>query len=201
MGKESSIDHEAATSAAWRWILRIPRPVFLVLAVVVAVGIGLLIRGASEPAPPADKVSPEVSYRNTTEKTTITDLLPRDQQFAQFLVLVRTAGWTERLADPTQTFTVLAPDSAAMTPDVLQQLADDPDASAKRVVERHIVPGAVSFVELLSGTVPSLKTVDGTELEVAVDGATVTVDGAVITKHDIAASNGVIHVVDRVGGL
>lgn len=202
LGKEPSNDDEQPVADTWRWILRVPRAVFLLIAVVVAVGVGLLIRGGSDPAPSnRERATPEVSYRNTTQKTTIADLLPKDQQFAQFLVLVRTAGWIDRLADPTQTFTVLAPDSAAMTPEVLQQLAEDPDASAQRVVERHLVAGKFSFVELLSGTVPSLTAVDGTELKVVVDGATVTVDGVTVTKHDIDASNGVIHVVEGVGDL
>jgi uncharacterized surface protein with fasciclin (FAS1) repeats len=42
------------------------------------------------------------------------------------------------------------------------------------------------------------KTVNGRELDVQVYGGKVTVDNANVTKTDVAASNGVIHVIDTV---
>ena len=44
----------------------------------------------------------------------------------------------------------------------------------------------------------SAQTVNGQSVAVAVDGDKVTVDGAHVVKTDIAASNGVIHVIDAV---
>jgi uncharacterized surface protein with fasciclin (FAS1) repeats len=44
----------------------------------------------------------------------------------------------------------------------------------------------------------SAKTVQGGDLTIKVDGGKVHVDGATVTKADIAASNGVIHVIDTV---
>ncbi len=41
-------------------------------------------------------------------------------------------------------------------------------------------------------------TANGAELDVKVDGDKVTVNGAKVVKTDIAASNGVIHVIDTV---
>ena len=43
-----------------------------------------------------------------------------------------------------------------------------------------------------------VKTVNGQELDVQVIDGKVTVDKAKVTKTDIAASNGVIHVIDTV---
>jgi transforming growth factor-beta-induced protein len=43
-----------------------------------------------------------------------------------------------------------------------------------------------------------LTTVQGEKLEVAIDGDTVTVGGATVSQPDVAASNGVVHVVDSV---
>jgi uncharacterized surface protein with fasciclin (FAS1) repeats len=44
----------------------------------------------------------------------------------------------------------------------------------------------------------SAKTVNGQSVKVAVVDGKVTVDGANVVKTDIAASNGVIHVIDAV---
>jgi uncharacterized surface protein with fasciclin (FAS1) repeats len=45
---------------------------------------------------------------------------------------------------------------------------------------------------------PTAKTVNGKELRLKADGGKVTVDKATVTKADIEASNGVIHVIDTV---
>jgi uncharacterized surface protein with fasciclin (FAS1) repeats len=42
------------------------------------------------------------------------------------------------------------------------------------------------------------KTVNGKELNVNVANGTVTINGAKVLKTDVAASNGVIHVIDTV---
>jgi len=42
------------------------------------------------------------------------------------------------------------------------------------------------------------KTVNGQELSIKVAGGKVTVDNANVIKTDVAASNGVIHVIDTV---
>jgi uncharacterized surface protein with fasciclin (FAS1) repeats len=43
-----------------------------------------------------------------------------------------------------------------------------------------------------------VKSVQGSELTITVDGGTVMVDTAKVTKTDIVGSNGVIHVIDKV---
>ena len=45
---------------------------------------------------------------------------------------------------------------------------------------------------------PSVKTLNGQSLQVRTSGGTVRVGGAKVTKADVLASNGVIHVIDRV---
>jgi uncharacterized surface protein with fasciclin (FAS1) repeats len=44
----------------------------------------------------------------------------------------------------------------------------------------------------------AVKTVEGDSFMVRVDGGKVMVDNATVTKTDIAADNGVIHVIDTV---
>jgi len=62
------------------------------------------------------------------------------------------------------------------------------------VLTYHVVPGTVMAKDVKAGKV---KTVQGSELTIATLGG-VTVDGAKVTATDVVASNGVIHVIDRV---
>ena len=93
-------------------------------------------------------------------------------------------------------FTVFAPTDEAFAKIPKAQLdallADKAKLTA--VLTYHVVPGKVMAKDVKAGKV---KTVQGSELTVATTGG-VTVDGAKVVKTDIAASNGVIHVIDSV---
>jgi uncharacterized surface protein with fasciclin (FAS1) repeats len=93
-------------------------------------------------------------------------------------------------------FTVFAPTDEAFAKIPKAQLdallADKAKLTA--VLTYHVVPGTVMAKDVKAGKV---KTVQGSELTVATAGG-VTVDGAKVTATDIAADNGVIHVIDSV---
>jgi uncharacterized surface protein with fasciclin (FAS1) repeats len=93
-------------------------------------------------------------------------------------------------------FTVFAPTDAAFAKvpkaDLDALLKDKAKLTA--VLTYHVVPGAVMAKDVKAGKV---KTVQGSELTVSTDGG-VKVDSANVTKTDIVASNGVIHVIDSV---
>jgi uncharacterized surface protein with fasciclin (FAS1) repeats len=59
----------------------------------------------------------------------------------------------------------------------------------------HVVPNRVVAAEVKNGPA---KTAQGANAPLAKAGSFVTIDDAVVTAPDIAATNGVIHVVDRV---
>jgi len=61
----------------------------------------------------------------------------------------------------------------------------------------HVIPGQVTSSQLTSGDV---KTVEGTPVTIDVNSTarTISVNGAKVTQADILASNGVVHVVDKV---
>ena len=63
------------------------------------------------------------------------------------------------------------------------------------VLTYHVVPGKVMAAQVKPGDV---KTVQGQSLHVSTNGGSVMVDNAKVTKADINASNGVIHVIDTV---
>ncbi|RPI55614.1 MAG: fasciclin domain-containing protein [Acidobacteria bacterium] len=97
-------------------------------------------------------------------------------------------------------FTVFAPTDEAFaklpagTLDNL--LKPENKAMLRRVLTYHVVPGKVMAADVVK--VSSAKAVSGDTLPIKVSGATVMVDKARVVKTDIAASNGVIHVVDTV---
>ncbi len=59
----------------------------------------------------------------------------------------------------------------------------------------HVVPGKVMSTDLSEGL--KAKTVQGGEVTITLEGGP-KVNGATISTADIAASNGVIHVIDSV---
>lgn len=93
-------------------------------------------------------------------------------------------------------FTVFAPtdEAFAKVPKAdLEALLKD-KAKLTAVLTYHVVPGKVMAADVKAGKV---KTVQGSELTVATMGG-VKVDNANVIKTDIAADNGVIHVIDSV---
>jgi uncharacterized surface protein with fasciclin (FAS1) repeats len=69
-------------------------------------------------------------------------------------------------------------------------------AKLQRILTYHVVPGRVMSSEVVK--MSTAKAVSGDSIDIAANGATVTVDNARVVKTDIAASNGVIHVIDSV---
>ena len=94
-------------------------------------------------------------------------------------------------------FTVFAPsdEAFAQLPDgTVESLLAEPAKLAK-VLTYHVVPGRVTGADVVGLT--TAPTVNGEELTVSVDGG-IHIDGANVLSADIEASNGVIHVIDRV---
>lgn len=94
-------------------------------------------------------------------------------------------------------FTVFAPtdDAFAKIPkDKLDALLKD-KAALTKVLTYHVVSGKVMANDVKAGP---CKTVQGDDITVTVDSGKVKVDSANVTKTDIVADNGVIHVIDTV---
>ncbi|MBB3223074.1 fasciclin domain-containing protein [Pseudoduganella umbonata] len=116
--------------------------------------------------------------------------------FNTLVTAVEAAGLTETLKGPGP-FTVFAPTDAAFAkvPKAkLDALLKDKAALAK-VLTYHVVPGKVMAADVKPGAV---KTVEGANLTVTASSGKVMVDKANVVKTDIAADNGVIHVIDSV---
>ncbi len=96
-------------------------------------------------------------------------------------------------------FTVFAPtdDAFAALPEGTLEDLLKPENKEKLtgILTYHVVPGKVMAADVKPG---SVKTVNGAEFTVTVEDGKVKVDNATVTATDIAASNGVIHVIDAV---
>ncbi|WP_157272075.1 fasciclin domain-containing protein [Azohydromonas aeria] len=115
--------------------------------------------------------------------------------FKTLVEAVKQAGLVSTLKG-TGPFTVFAPTDEAFAKipkDQLDALLKD-KAKLTQVLTYHVVPSKVMASDVKAGKVP---TVQGKSLTVATQGG-VTVDQAKVVKTDIAASNGVIHVIDSV---
>ncbi|MDI6839198.1 MAG: fasciclin domain-containing protein, partial [Rhizobiaceae bacterium] len=64
------------------------------------------------------------------------------------------------------------------------------------ILTYHVVPGKVMAADVAG--LDEAKTVNGKAIDITVDGQSVKVNDASVIKADIAASNGVIHVIDTV---
>ena len=64
------------------------------------------------------------------------------------------------------------------------------------ILTYHVVPGKVMAADVIK--LKEAKTVNGRMLDIETKGDTVMVNDAKVTGTDVAASNGVIHVIDTV---
>jgi len=126
--------------------------------------------------------------------------------FNTLLAAVDAAGLTDVL-NGEGPFTVFAPTDeafAALPPFVIDYLLANPELLT-RVLTYHVVSGAVMSTDLTSMMAPSMEMsavgadLMGSELNIVVgEDGSVKVDQANVVTADIAASNGVIHVIDSV---
>jgi transforming growth factor-beta-induced protein len=119
-----------------------------------------------------------------------------------FLAATEAAGVMDGLHG-TGPFTVFIPTDAAFSSylekaGMTQAEVFADTAALRRLVDHHIVNMKDDAEMVMSMAGQSLTTAAGTELDVSVEGETVMVDDATITRYDIAATNGVIHVIDGV---
>jgi uncharacterized surface protein with fasciclin (FAS1) repeats len=94
-------------------------------------------------------------------------------------------------------YTVFAPDDGAFSklpPGSWEALSKD-KARLATVLSHHIIPGKMLVAEIKPGKNPTLQ---GDPLTLKSDNGKVTVDQANVIESDVAADNGVIHVIDTI---
>ncbi len=117
--------------------------------------------------------------------------------FNTLVAAVKAAGLVDTLKGPGP-FTVFAPTDEAFgklpagTVDSL--LKDIPQL--KKILTYHVVSGKVTAADVVKLT--SAATVEGSNLKIDASSGSVKVNDATVVTPDVAADNGVIHVIDKV---
>lgn len=147
-----------------------------------------------------DEATPVVPVASKT----IVDVAVADPQFSILVSALQKADLVNTLKS-SGPFTVFAPNNAAFSI-LFSQLGvtgiDELSAEALRpILLNHVVTGKIMSSEITSGYVATANNSGPASASVKVlvqKSSGVTVDGSSVTMADVAASNGVIHVVDRV---
>jgi uncharacterized surface protein with fasciclin (FAS1) repeats len=99
-------------------------------------------------------------------------------------------------------FTVFAPTDEAFAKlpkgTVEELLKPENKDKLKAILTYHVVSGKVMAADVVKIDGKKVQTVQGSPVAIKVDGGTVMVGKATVTKTDIPTSNGVIHVIDTV---
>lgn len=127
---------------------------------------------------------------------TISETMAATPQLSTLTKLISDAGLTDTLKGPGP-YTVFAPtDDAfkAVPAKTLDALAKD-KALLTSVLTYHVRSGKLTAADVKNGPTPTLQ---GAPITLYKSGSFVTVEESVVTSPDIEASNGVVHIVDRV---
>jgi len=155
-----------------------------------------------------ENVNYEEMFDEDTENNDVFSLIRADKNFSKFVELIDKSGLAPSM-QAAEEFTVFAPTNDAFKELTVRQY----EALTKpenrdmltRVLKAHIFPSKVGMrnftgrqtMETSDGVEIPIQTV-GAEQATAAGPARVVVGGARIMKSDVQASNGTIHVVDRV---
>lgn len=173
-------------------------PFVLLLAALGATACG----GAMVQEPPAtpDSASADLSAAPAEQPSSnILQTAAAAGSFSTLSAAIKAAGLEETLSGPGP-FTVFAPTDEAFAKlpagTVDNLLKPENKAKLVAILTYHVVAGNMMAKDVARST--KLTSVQGQDLSVAVDGPNVNVGGAKVVKADVAASNGVIHVIDAV---
>src|SRR5690606_17378795 len=134
---------------------------------------------------------------SAAQSSNLVETAASDKRFSTLVELVGKAGLADTLSSGR--YTVFAPTDAAfkkVPKATLAALAADPD-KLKRVLTYHVVKGRVPASKVVG--LKSARTVEGARVRIAVRQGKVYLNSTTrVTKTDVRASNGIIHVINRV---
>jgi uncharacterized surface protein with fasciclin (FAS1) repeats len=164
-------------------IKRIP----IIAALVLALAVGV----ATATAGRATTAGPKMGEKNLVQTAVAAG------QFKTLASLLQKAGLAGTL-EGKGPFTVFAPTDAAFAKvpkATLASLAKN-KAKLRAVLLYHVVKGKVTAAQAMK--LQSAKTLEGKPVSIQVKGVKVIVGGATVVKANVMASNGVIHVINKV---
>ncbi len=145
---------------------------------------------------------PSVANPPAAPQPSIVEIAVNDGRFTTLVTAVRAAGLVDTLAGG-QELTVFAPTDAAFA-----QLLSDLNVTADELLANtdllttvllyHVVPGEVTSADLLTAGSLTATTVGGEAITVNARGTVVLNGNTNVIIPDVDASNGIVHVIDRV---
>jgi uncharacterized surface protein with fasciclin (FAS1) repeats len=147
------------------------------------------------PVPPPPPPPPPVA-------TTIVDVAVADGNFTTLVAALQATGLDAVLADTSATFTVFAPTDdafALLGQDTIDALLEDTDRLTD-ILTYHVLPGEVNAEAAIAaaGTTVETANENGGKVALSLSGTDLLVNTSTVTVTDIAADNGIIHVIDAV---
>ncbi len=137
--------------------------------------------------------------------STIVDVAKDNPDFSILVQALDITGLDVALDNNAASLTVFAPTNQAFA-DLLEELglnglADVPKATLSNILLYHVLDGSKMAASITTGYYPTLSAgpVENTNLSMYVDMETTMINNrAKITATDVRASNGVIHIIDKV---
>jgi uncharacterized surface protein with fasciclin (FAS1) repeats len=165
------------------------RIAFLVVAALASVAIAV----------PAASAGPSSAHAGASASKNIVGVAAGDPQFSTLVSLVKKAGLVGALSGKSK-LTVFAPTNAAfnkLPKATLKKVGSDKKLLTS-ILTYHVVEGAVPASKVVTLNGKSVKTLNGKSVKIRVKSGKVYVNKAQVTKTDVPASNGVIHVINQV---
>ena len=159
----------------------------LITALVLALAVGVATATAGQ----ATTAGPKMGEKNLVQTAIAAG------QFKTLASLLQRAGLAGTL-EGKGPFTVFAPTDAAFAKvpkATLASLAKN-KAKLRAVLLYHVVKGKVTAAQAMK--LHSAKTLEGKPVSIRISGGKVIVGGATVVKANVRASNGVIHVINKV---
>ena len=150
-----------------------------------------------------EPVTPGPVTPEPVEGMNLIDVIAENDNLSFFAVLLNATDLVTTLQSGGP-YTVFAPSNDAfgnMPREAFASLLTD-DGERMRVLSAHVVNGSYTTADLLNvtrgGNTTTVETLAGGNLTISANGSVLSIDNATIVAPDINASNGVVHVIDRV---
>ena len=130
----------------------------------------------------------------------IVDVATANGSFTTLIAALEATGLNATLSDMDSQFTVFAPTDdafALLGQDVIDALLADTDTLSD-ILTYHVISGEVDSSAAISSAGSLVEMVNGDSVGLSLDGENLLVNTATVILVDVAADNGVIHVIDAV---
>ena len=173
---------------------------FRVLAALFA--LSLLAASCGDDDPVESSTADDMAEDDMAEPGTIVDVAVANGSFTILVAAVQAADLVDTLSGDGP-FTVFAPtdDAFADLLEALEITAEELLADTElltAVLTYHVIAGEVPASTVVTLDGQTAATVNGAVVSISVDGDAVQVNDANVIAVDVAASNGIIHVIDSV---